>query len=162
MKSYKALLIIFFISIIFLSCGNIENKSQTSSITTNAIYSNPDSGFKVINTTKVFSAIATKKFSSKNRKLTQFAFVKNSRAERLEKFKIKISDNKIILLDSNDKILKNLKVIKMWTDKSGPSTVYDLIDDEGNEYSLDYQISYNQKDYLAFRFGKVLECYSNE
>ena len=131
-----------------------ENSAKTSL--------NTDTGYTVIKTNKLITANATKPYSTKNRKATQFALDKNSRQEKSENFIIKISDKKVLICDANNNILKELNIIKQWTDKSGPSTVYDLKDNKGIEYSLDHYVDYRTKNFLGFRFSNSLETYTDE
>ncbi|MFD0749692.1 hypothetical protein ACFQZS_06035 [Mucilaginibacter calamicampi] len=120
-----------------------------------------DSGYVVINTKTLTTGNAYQKFSFKNRKKTQFDLDKNSILEKEEKYKIKISDSRILICDINDKILKDLSVVKKWTDESGPSTVYDLKDKNGVEYSLDHYVDIEKKNYLAFRFDTSINTYGD-
>jgi hypothetical protein len=154
-------LTILLLSMTLFGCGqssedkHIDNQLEMKQ-------TNLDSGFTVISTTKFITASATKKFSLKNRKATQFALDIKSRVEKSENFKIKISEKKIIISDLKDSVYKELFVIKQWTDKSGPSTVFDLKDKNGIEYSLDHYVDYNNKNYLGLRHEKSLETYTNE
>lgn len=150
-KIYSALLL----TLTIYSCNQTDNKQVPNSV-------NMDSGYTIIKTNKLFTASATKPYSTKNRKATQFALDKDSRQEKTENFIIKISDKAILVCDVNNNILKDLSIIKQWIDKSGPSTVYDLRDKNGVEYSLDHYIDYQKKNFLGFRFSNSLETYSNE
>lgn len=158
-KFYIALLL----TITMYGCHQSDNKivdTKETETTKNSV--NIDSGYTIIKTNKLVTANATKPYSTKSRKATQFALDKNSRQEKAENFIIKISDKKVLVCDANNKTLKDLSIIKQWTDKSGPSTVYDLKDGSGVEYSLDHYIDYQKKNFLSFRFSNSLETYTDE
>lgn len=124
--------------------------------------SNIDTGYTIIKTSKLMTAKATKPYSTKNRKGTQFALDKSSRQEKSADFVIKISDKEVLICDDNNNIVKELTIVKQWTDESGPSTVYDLKDKNGVEYSLDHYTDYQKKKFLALRFSNSLETYTDE
>ncbi|QIG88543.1 hypothetical protein G6R40_02195 [Chryseobacterium sp. POL2] len=149
-------LIIF--SIVITACSNENSRKSVNTINVENI----DKDYNVISTTKLVTANAKKTYSAKNRKNTQFELDIKSRKEKNENYKIKLSDKKILICDLNNNIIKEFSVKKKWTDETGPSTVYDLIDKNGTEYSLDHYVDYNKKDFLAFRFNKSLETYTNE
>jgi hypothetical protein len=153
-KFYGAILL----TLTIYSCNQTGNKEAKST----KITENMDSGYTVIKTDKLITANATKPYSTKNREATQFALDKNSLQEKMENFIIKISDKKTLVCDINNNILKDLSIIKQWTDKSGPSTVYDLKDKNGVEYSLDHYINYQKKNFLGLRFSNSLETYTDE
>ena len=153
-KFYAALLL----TLTIYSCDQATNKETEPT----KISVNMDSGYTVIKTSKLITANATKSYSTKNRKATQFALDKDSRQEKAQNFIIKISDKKVLVCNDNNNILKDLSIIKQWTDKSGPSTVYDLKDKNGVEYSLDHYIDYQKKNFIGFRFGNSLETYTDE
>jgi|ERR1035437_3064108 hypothetical protein len=149
------------LSVLIISCNS--NNNQNSKIDTEIKPTkNGDSGFSVTKTNKLMTAPATAKYTHKNRNKTQFALDKNSRQEKDEIFLIKISDNKVIISDENNKIIHEFLIEKTWIDKAGPSTVYNLIDDNNVECSLDHYIDINKHNYFAFRYKKILETYSNE
>ena len=161
MKSFYSALLL---TLILYGCDQPNNKisvdsKETESGKTNV---NQDSGYNVIKTTTLITANATKSYSTKNRKATQFALDKGSRQESSKNFIIKISDKKVLICDTNYNVLKDLSIIKQWTDKSGPSTVFDLKDSTGVEYSLDYYVDYQKKSFLGFRFSNSLETYTDE
>ncbi len=153
-KFYAALLL----TLTIYSCDQTTNKETEPT----KISVNMDSGYTVIKTSKLITANATKAYSTKNRKATQFALDKDSRQEKAANFIIKISDKKVLVCNDNNNILKDLSIIKQWTDKSGPSTVYDLKDKNGVEYSLDHYIDYQKKNFIGFRFSNSLETYTDE
>lgn len=158
-KFYTVLLLTFS----FCACNQTDNKAidikEAESTTTS---SNMDTGYVIIQTSKIITANATKPYSTKNRKGTQFALDKNSRQEKPASFTIKISDKKVLICDANNNILKELTITKQWTEKSGPSTIYDLKNKNGIEYSLDHYVDYQKKNFLGFRFGNSLETYTDE
>lgn len=158
-KFYTVLLLTYS----FCACNQTGNKAvdiKEAEPTTTS--SNMDTGYIIIQTSKIITANATKPYSTKNRKETQFALDKNSRQEKPASFTIKIFDKKVLICDANNNILKELTITKQWTDKSGPSTVYDLKDKNGIEYSLDHYVDYQKKNFLGFRFGNSLETYTDE
>ena len=154
---------ILFLTLTIYGCNQPDNKTaDVKKPETTKTSINMDSGYTVIATNKLITANATKPYSTKNRKATQFALDKKSRQEKAENFVIKISDKKVLICDADNKILKDLSILKQWSDKSGPSTVYDLKDGNGVEYSLDHYIDYQKKNFLGFRFSNSLETYTDE
>ncbi|MGN6394819.1 MAG: hypothetical protein ACTHMI_04610 [Mucilaginibacter sp.] len=149
-------------SLLLFSCEPPTNQSNATTENKPAVSAISEQGYTVITTTKLTTAKATKQFKAKDRNNTQFALDRNSMQEKEENFKIKLSDSRVLVCDMNDRIMKDLSVIKKWVDKSGPSTVYDLKDKNDVEYSLDHYIDIEKKDFLAFRFSKSLETYTNE
>jgi|UniRef100_UPI00404A9A72 hypothetical protein len=157
-KVYATILL----TIIIFGCNQADKTTDTNNKNLAEVTSNADIGYNVIKTNQLITANATKSYSTKNRKTTQFALDKNSRQEKSENFVIKISDKKILICDEKNNVLKELAVTKKWTDKSGPSTVYDLTDNKGIDYSLDHYIDYQKKNFLGFRFSKSLATYTDE
>ncbi len=161
-KSNSATSLVFIALIFILSCTQSVNTAKVSMQKDTIKTTANDSGFEIIKTTKLITGNATKEYSTKERKLTQFALDQQSRKETEAIYIIKISDSKVLICDSMEHVLKSLSVVKKWTDKSGPSTVYDLTDGNRIQYSLDYYIDYQKKDFLAFRFSKTLQTYTND
>jgi len=155
-----------FLSILVCNCNqpsSTNSSAPTSSPVTDSTKTiTTDGEYTVIRTSKLTTGKATKTYSTKDRKATQFALDLSSEQDKKESFIIKLSNNKVLICNSSNKVLKELKVIKHWTDESGPSTVYDLKDKDGVNYSLDHLIDYQKKNFLAFRFAKSLETYSDE
>lgn len=140
----------YFFALVFLfaSCG--QKKENT------------DEGFAVTKTTNVTKANATKEYSVANRKGTQHEIEKTSVQEKGEAHIIKVSKDNIIFCDDKDNIQKEFSISKQWIDSTGPSTVYDLKDKNGGDYSLDHYFSYDKTNYFRFRFGKFIETYSGK
>lgn len=143
--------------LVFTSCN--QNPRQKVETLDSIIVQ--DSGFVVIKTNKLLTAKATKLYSTKNRKSTQFAIDEKSRIETSVNNIIKISDKEVIICDNNNVKQSILSIQKKWIDEKGPSTVYDLIDQNKVEYSLDHFV-YENNHYLRFRFKDSLKTYMKE
>lgn len=143
--------------LVFISCN--QNPRQKVETLDSIIVQ--DSGFVVIKTNKLFTIKATKLYSTKNRKTTQFGYDEKSSIETSVNNIIKISDKEIIICDNNNVKQSILSIQKKWIDEIGPSTVYDLIDLNKVEYSLDHFV-YKNNHYLRFRFKDSLKTYMKE
>lgn len=157
----KKIIIIGLSFLTLISCN--QNKSKNGIEKENACDSVlvEDSGFVVIETNKFLTAKATKLYSTKNRKSTQFAIDEKSIIETPKRHIIKISEKEVIICDKNNIKLSIFSIQKKWIDKTGPSTVYDLIDQNKIEYSLDH-FTYENDHYIRFRFKDSLKTYMKE
>lgn len=122
-----------------------------------------DTTYKIIKTTKYITGVSKTIFNKDNRVGTQFNIDKKSLIEVSKSFSIKISNNEVLIYNDLDELIKKYKIQKKWIDKSGPSDVYDLKDENNVDCSLDHYISSTTdgRNYLSFRCKKVLENYSN-
>lgn len=118
-------------------------------------------GYGVTKTTELITGKATKNYTQKSRKQTQFALDRNSMNESAQPFIIKTSPQNVTVLDKNNKIIHNYRVVKSWIDQAGPERVYDLVDENKTECSLTDYVDINKHHYLSFRYKKVLETYKN-
>lgn len=118
--------------------------------------------FAVTKTNKLTTANAKVFYTKSNRKHSQFALDLSSKKDETKNFIVKVSKSKIIVLDNNNHIVHEYSVSKSWLDKSGPQTVYDLIDANKTECSLTDYVDIQHHHYFSFRYKKILETYSNE
>ena len=147
------------IGALLFGCDNPTEQSDKGTKTKSKTPVVSDSGYVIVYTKTLITCSANQKFSAKDRKNTQFDLDKSSMLEKEEAFKIKFSDSRIMICDINDQVLKDLIIVKKWIDESGPSTVYDLKDKDGVEYSLDHYVDIEKKNFLAFRFNTHLQTY---
>ena len=154
MKNFL-LILVTISSTIIISCNNNGN------IVSDKV--KVDTTFKIIKTTKFITGQSKTDFKINNREGTQFNIDKKSIIEVFQSFSIKIYDKEVLVYNDRDVLVKKYKIQKKWIDKLGPSDVYDLKDENNNDCSLDHYISSTTdgKNYLSFRFKKVLENYSN-
>ncbi|HSB94565.1 MAG TPA: hypothetical protein VLC28_15685 [Flavitalea sp.] len=150
------------ITLTVYACKQPNNKTAESKEVAPVKPSTADSGFVVVKTSKLLTAHSLKPFDAKNRNPTDFALDKKSIQKKSADFIVKISDTKVLICDPNNKTLKELSVIKHWTKKPGPSTIYDLKDSNDIEYSLDHMVDSIKDNYFAFRFKDSLVTYSTE
>lgn len=155
--------LIGFVLILIVSCNsNQDPKTDTGIKTETKPTVIQDSGFKVIKTNRIITAYANSKYTHKKRAKTQFDLDINSRHEVKEVNFIKISENKVIVCNKDNEVENQYTIEKKWIDKVGPSTVYNLIDDQNVECSLDYYEDYKRNSYLAFRYNKILQTYTDK
>jgi hypothetical protein len=154
MKKILLIFVVIFYTLI-ISCNNNGN------VVSDKV--KVDTSYKIIKTTKYITGESKTIFNKQNREGTQFNIDKKSMIEVSKSFSIKISDKEVLIYNDVDKLVKKYTIQKKWVDKLGPSDVYDLKDENNIDCSLDHYISSTTdgKNYLSFRYKKVLENYSN-
>lgn len=152
-------IILFFISTLIIGC---DFRGNSNNATIKTLEANSDSGFIVTRTDKLITGKATIAYTNKNRDKSQFALDISTKKEEQKDFLIKTSDRKILITDIDNKIIREYQIEKKWIKKSGPETVYDLIDSNKVECSLTHYIDIEKHHYFSFRFENVLETYSDE